>query len=96
MNQVEKMLSGNSSDVVLRNRSGKEGAFEQIMVAPHEGRYYAILSPKSADTGLEVGAGYVFELREETGEILMIADSAVIEAVWAIYERLCEEEAQKA
>ena len=92
MNQVEKMLAGNSEDVVLRNKSGKTASFEQVMVAPMEGKWYAILSPKSADTGLEVGAGYVFELTEETGQILMVADGKIIDKVFEIYERLCEEE----
>ena len=92
---VEKLLDENNADpIVLYNEKNEEVAFEQIALIPLNEHIYAILKPVGDQLGLGENEALVLELirAEEEWTLELVLEDAIIDAVFADYYVLLEEE----
>ncbi len=93
-NPIDMIMDENDNDnIVLYTEDGEATEFEQIAVIPYEGAIYAILRPLDIPE-LPEDEAFVFVIdRDEEGESFdLVEDDETIDAVFAIYESLLDEE----
>ena len=83
----------NEDDITIYDEDGNPVAFEQIALIPLEEKIYAILKPVLPMEGLGEDEGMVFEIDEAEESLNVVVEDDIIDAVFAVYEQLCEEEA---
>ena len=82
----------NEDDITIYDEDGNPVAFEQIALIPLEEKVYAILKPVLPMEGLGEDEGMVFEIDEAEESLNVVVEDEIIDAVFAVYEQLCEEE----
>ena len=82
----------NEDDITIYDEDGNPVAFEQIALIPLEEKIYAILKPVLPMEGLGEDEGMVFEIDEAEESLNVVVEDDIIDAVFAVYEQLCEEE----
>ena len=96
MNYENKIPEEESCTVVLFDEEGRAVSFESAATVEHGGRLYEILAPTEPLMGIELedDEALVFERAEgEEGTVFsLVTDEDVIDAVFAEYDRLWEEE----
>ena len=86
----------NTDPVVLYNEKGEAIVFEQIALIPLQNRLFAILKPVETMAEMAEDEALVFALTEgDDGTVLELAeDDAVIDAVFAEYYALLDEQGE--
>ena len=84
----------NTDPVLLYSANGEAVSFEQIALVPQEEDVYVILKPVVPMEGVGEDEGIVFKIEDMENEayLAIVTDPAIIDAVFDVYERLCEEE----
>lgn len=100
MNPIDALFDENNSDPIkLFNEKGEEIAFDQIAVIPKGKRVYAILKPIEQMEGLAEDEALVFQVADPSdvvGEYLtLVTDIDLIDEVFAVYDKLMDEEDKK-
>lgn len=83
----------NNENIVLYNEEKKPVDFEQIAYIPLDEKDFVILKPVEVFDGMAEDEALVFEMVEdEDGESFnLVIDEAIIDEVFAEYDRLFEE-----
>ncbi len=92
-NNIEDLA--NDDIVTLRSATGEDIDFVEIAGIAHDGNFYAILQPVELLEGMSSDEALVFKVtRGEDGEdrFEIELDDDIIEAVFAEYNRLWEEQ----
>ena len=93
MNVLEMLFDEeNEDDITIYDEDGNPVAFEQIALIPLEEKIYAILKPVLPMEGLGEDEGMVFEIDEAEEALNVVVEDEIIDAVFAVYEQLCEED----
>ena len=95
MNLIEQLLDPENTDVVvLYGSNGDCISFEQIALVPQEENVYVILKPVVPMEGMGEDEGLVFKIEdmEKDAYLSLVTDESIIDAVFDVYDRLCEEE----
>ena len=95
MNLIEQLLDPENTDVVvLYGSNGDCISFEQIALVPQEENVYVILKPVVPMEGMDEDEGLVFKIEdmEKDAYLSLVTDESIIDAVFDVYDRLCEEE----
>lgn len=82
--------------ITLMTETGKELEFVEVAVIPLEGKVYAILQPVELLEGMQEDEALVFEMvmGEDGPEgFNVVLDDEAIDAVFAVYNQMCEEAA---
>ena len=82
----------NEDDITIYDEDGNPVAFEQVALIPLEEKVYAILKPVLPMEGLGEDEALVFEIDEAEESLNVVVEDDIIDAVFAVYEQLCEEE----
>ena len=85
----------NNELIILFDEKGEEMPFEQIALIPLKEKVYAILKPARPIPGVGEDEGLVFSIElNEIGEefLALTTDEATIDAVFDVYDSLCEQE----
>lgn len=77
-------------NIVLADESGAETEFEQEATLTLDGKTYCILCPLD-ESGSASQIGYVFFVDADADLLQLVSDEATIDAVFALYDKLCEE-----
>ena len=97
-NPIDMLFDEDNNDpIYLYSEKGEIIGFEQIALIPIKANTYAILKPIKPMEGLGEDEGLVFEIKEDTegNEYLMlVVDEKVIDDVFEVYDRLCEEDGE--
>lgn len=90
--QLQKIFDEDNVDpIILYDEEGEEAAFDQIALIPIEDKNYVILQPLDGEEEEEEEETLVFLIDEEREELILEEDDDVIDAVYAEYSRLLEE-----
>lgn len=91
--QLQKIFDEDNVDpIILYDEEGEEAAFDQIALIPIEDKNYVILQPLEEEgEEEEEEETLVFLIDEEREELILEEDDDVIDAVYAEYSRLLEE-----
>jgi hypothetical protein len=96
LNPIEMLLDENNDDnIILYDEDGNPTEFEQIAIIPNEAGVFVILSPVTKIEGVAEDEGMVFVIEEDDeGELFLtlVTDEEEIDAVFAEYDRLVEED----
>ena len=87
--------ANNTANITLYNEKDEPVDFEQIAIIPLNDRVYAILKPVAEVEGVADDEAFVFEVveDEENGDSLrLVEDDKVIDAVFADYNKLLDEQ----
>ncbi|MBR4124417.1 MAG: DUF1292 domain-containing protein [Clostridia bacterium] len=87
--------ANNNANITLYNEKDEPVEFEQIAIIPLNDRVYAILKPTADVEGVADDEAFVFEVveDEENGDSLrLVEDDKVIDAVFADYNKLLDEQ----
>ena len=99
INPIDKLFDENNTDnIILYGNDGKAVEFEQVALISLEDKDYAILAIVDESESDDDGDGIVFEIKEDENgnvELATVTDDEVIDAVFAVYDRLWEEQAEK-
>lgn len=103
-NPIEQMLDENNTEnIFLENANGEMVEFEQIAIIPlgdEEQKLYAILKPckkltyideNGKEKTLNDNDAITVYLDVENENISTVTDDSIIDAVFAVYEKLMEE-----
>ncbi len=82
----------NNEAIVLTNENGEQIAFEQIALIPQNEELYIIMKPVIPMEGLGEDEGLVFLINETMKSFELVTDEEIIDSVFAVYDRLVEEE----
>lgn len=82
----------NEDDITIYDEDGNPVKFEQVALIPLEEKIYAILKPVEPMEGLGEDEALVFEIDEAEESLNVVVEDDIIDAVFAVYEQLCEEE----
>lgn len=82
----------NNEAIVLTNENGEQIAFEQIALIPQNEALYIIMKPVIPMEGLGEDEGLVFLINETMKSFELVTDEEIIDSVFAVYDRLVEEE----
>ena len=88
----------NNENITLYNEKDEPVEFEQIALIPLDDIVYAILRPTAKIEGVADDEAFVFEIveDEETGDSLrLVEDDKIIDAVFADYNKLLDEDEGK-
>lgn len=95
-NPILQLLDPENSDpIVLYDENEKPVEFEQIALIPYNEKLYAILKPVNKMDGVADDEAIVFSFEEDDNEdqLLVVEESdAIIDEVFAIYNKLLEEQ----
>ena len=96
----ENMLPEDEIPILtLFDEEGRGTRFESVATVEYGGRLYEILAPLEPMIGIEFedGEALVYELSENEGGVSfsLVTDDDVIDAVFAEYDRLWEEEGEE-
>ena len=96
MNPIDMLFDPDNKDnIVLYNEKDEPVEFEQVALIPLNDRVYAILKPTADVEGVADDEAFVFEVveDEENGDSLrLVEDDKVIDAVFADYNKLLDEQ----
>ena len=95
MNILDQLFDPENTDpVLLYSANGEAVSFEQIALIPQEENVYVILKPVVPMEGVDEDEGLVFKIEDMENEpyLALVTDMDVIDAVFDVYDRLCEEE----
>ena len=83
--------------ITLTDDEGNDVDFEEIAGIEIDARFYHILVPVELPEGMGEDEALVFEVSGEEGDenFEMVVDDAILDAVFAEYERLISEEAEE-
>lgn len=83
--------------ITLTDDEGNDVDFEEIAGIEIDDRFYLILVPVELPEGMGEDEALVFEVSGEEGDenFEMVVDDAILDAVFAEYERLISEEAEE-
>ena len=99
INPIDKLFDEDNTDnIVLYGDDGVAVEFEQVALISLEDKDYAILALANTPDSDDDGEGIVFEIKEDeagTVELATVTDDGIIDAVFAVYDRLWEEQAEK-
>ena len=96
-NPILKLLDPENSDpIVLFDENEKPVSFEQIALIPYQEKLYAILKPIEKMDGVADDEAIVFSFEEDDSnedQLLVVEENdAVIDEVFAIYNKLLDEQ----
>ena len=95
-NAIEALFDpNNTANITLYNEKDEAVEFEQVAIIPLNDRVYVILKPVEKVEGVADDEAFVFEVveDEENGDSLrLIEDDNVIDAVFADYNKLLDEQ----
>lgn len=98
-NAIDALFDQNNNEnITLYNEKDEPVEFEQIALIPLDDIVYAILRPVMEIEGVAEDEAFVFEIveDEETGDALrLVEDDKIIDAVFADYNKLLDEEEGK-
>jgi hypothetical protein len=95
MNLLDQLFDPENMDpVVLYNKRGEAVSFEQIALVPLGEDVYVILQPTVPMEGVGEDEGIVFKIEdvETEAHLALVTYMEIVDAVFDIYEQLCEEE----
>ncbi|MEG1394134.1 MAG: hypothetical protein RSD04_00120 [Clostridia bacterium] len=93
---IDCLLDEECADpVTLVDENGKSVLFEQVAVIPYDNKMYAILIEEEKCESGDFDAGVVFSVDEENREIKECNNVNIISEIFAIYDRMYEEESAK-
>lgn len=96
MNVLDMLFDEENGDnVTIYDEEGNPIEFEQVALIPIEEKVYAILKPVLPMEGVGEDEGLVFEIDEAEESLNLVVEEDVIDAVFAVYEQLCDEEAEE-
>ena len=95
MNLLEQLFDPENMDpVVLYNEKGEAVSFDQVALVPLGEDIYVILQPTEPMEGVGEDEGIVFKIEDIENEayLALVTEAEIIDAVFDVYEQLCEEE----
>lgn len=95
MNLLDQLFDPENTDVVtLYGSNGDRIDFEQIALVPQGEDVYVILKPITPMEGVGEDEGLVFGIEdmENDPHLALVTDVEIIDAVFDVYDSLCEEE----
>ncbi len=98
-NPILKLLDPENDDIItLFDENEKPVDFEQIALIPYQDKLYAILKPAKPMDGVAEDEAIVFAFDEddENDDQLLVVeeDDAIIDEVFAIYNKLLDEQGE--
>ena len=99
-NPILKLLDPeNNETITLYDENEKPVEFEQIALIPYNDKLYAILKPVEKMDGVADDEAIVFSFEEDDAnedQLLVVEESdAIIDEVFAIYNKLLDEQESK-
>lgn len=91
---VDHMIEDNDDVITLMSANGEEIDFVEIAGIAYRGNFYAILQPVELLEGMEEDEALVFKVtrgKDSDDKFEIELDDAVIDAVFAEYNRLLDE-----
>ncbi len=91
---VDHMVEDNDDVITLMSANGEEIDFVEIAGIAYRGNFYAILQPVELLEGMEEDEALVFKVtrgKDSDDKFEIELDDAVIDAVFAEYNRLLDE-----
>ena len=95
MNILDQLFDPENTDIItLYGSNGDRIDFEQIALVPQGEAVYVILKPVTPMEGVDEDEGLVFAIEdmENDPHLALVTDIEIIDAVFDVYDRLCEEE----
>ncbi len=96
-NPIEQILDPNcDDDIVLYDENNEETVFGQVAVIPLNDAIYVILAPITKVEGVGEDEGIVFVIEENEDEevLTVVTDEKIVDEVFDIYFKLCEEDGE--
>lgn len=98
LDAIDKILDEDNNDnIFLYDDEDNELEFEQVALIPMDEKVYVILAPAHEMEGIGPDEGLVFVIEELDGEdvLTVVVEDEIIDAVFAEYEKLLEEEGEE-